>query len=141
MSLTRSMLHGPMHASNESPRLIRERRTVRLMVELYCRHHHGGTELCSDCAELADYADRRLDLCPYGGDKPACTNCPIHCYRPDPRQRMREVMRFAGPRMLRRHPILAVRHLLDERKGAPELPRGERRAENGRRSKTDQSTD
>jgi len=93
------------------------------MVVMYCRHHHGGAELCDDCSDLADYADRKLDRCPYGGEKPACANCPIHCYRPEPRERMREVMRFAGPRMLWRHPYLAIRHLLDERKKAPELPK------------------
>jgi len=38
---------------------------------------------------------------------------------------MREVMRFAGPRMMWRHPYLAIRHLLDERKKAPELPKPE----------------
>jgi hypothetical protein len=92
------------------------------MVEMYCRRNHGGGGLCTECAELADYADRRLDLCPYGGDKPACTNCPIHCYKPEPREKMREVMRFAGPRVIWSHPYLAIRHLLDEKKEAPELP-------------------
>ena len=90
------------------------------MVEMYCSHHHEGHGLCAACAELADYADRKLDLCPYGPEKPSCTSCPIHCYRPEPREQMREVMRFAGPRMLTRHPWLAILHLLDARtKAAP----------------------
>jgi hypothetical protein len=93
------------------------------MVEIYCRQHHGDHGLCTSCEELLRYADRRLELCPYGSDKPTCANCPIHCYRPDPRQRMREVMRFAGPRMLTRHPYLAVRHMVDGRRPAPPLPR------------------
>lgn len=97
---------------------------MRAMVRMYCAHHHGTADLCPECRELADYAGRRLDLCPYGGEKPACTNCPIHCYRPEPRERMREVMRFAGPRMLTRHPYLAVMHLIDARRAVPELPRG-----------------
>lgn len=102
-------------------RLDRERRTVHAMLALYCRHHHGGRgSLCAECASLGAYADRRLDHCPYGPDKPTCVNCPIHCYRADERDRMREVMRFAGPRMLWRHPILAIRHLLDGRREAPE---------------------
>jgi hypothetical protein len=78
------------------------------MVELYCRHHHGSRALCAECDELLVYADQRLDRCPYGSEKPTCANCPIHCYRPEPRERMREVMGFAGPRMLKRHPILAI---------------------------------
>lgn len=35
---------------------------------------------------------------------------------------MREVMRFAGPRMLARHPWLAIMHLIDDRRPAPPLP-------------------
>ena len=105
-----------------SRRLARERKTVRAMIEMYCTDHHGGDGLCRECAELAEYADRRLDLCPYGPEKPTCTSCPIHCYRPEPRERMREVMRYAGPRMLRKHPYLAVMHLIAERRPAPPLP-------------------
>ena len=107
----------------EPGRLRRERATVRAMVEIYCRHHHRGAVPCADCAVLADYADRRLDRCPYGAEKPTCVNCPIHCYQPEPRERMREVMRFAGPRMLWRRPYLAVMHLLDGWRLAPERPR------------------
>ena len=112
-----------MSSKGDPPRLQRERATVRAMVVMYCRRHHGGPQLCGECRELADYADRKLDRCPYGGEKPACTKCPIHCYQPEPREQMREVMRFAGPRMLWAHPYLAIRHLLDERKEAPELPK------------------
>jgi hypothetical protein len=35
---------------------------------------------------------------------------------------MREVMRFAGPRMLARHPWLAIMHLIDDRRPPPPLP-------------------
>ena len=124
MSRSSSMLHSPMDDREPPPRLNRERRTVQVMLEMYCRCHHGPGPLCRECSELADYAARRLDRCPYGEAKPACSRCPIHCYRPDPRERMREVMRFAGPRMLWRHPYLAIRHLIDEKKRkTPELPR------------------
>lgn len=108
---------------SEPRRLRRERKTVRLMVEIYCSHHHRTETLCDRCAELAAYADRKLDLCPYGPHKPTCTNCPIHCYRPEPRERMREVMRFAGPRMITTHPYLAVMHFFDGRREAPPLPK------------------
>jgi len=107
---------------SEQGRLQRERRTVRLMVEMYCEHHHEGDGLCSACAELADYADRKLDLCPYGPEKPTCANCPIHCYRPEPREQMREVMRFSGPRMLKNHPYLAVMHIFDGKREAQPKP-------------------
>ena len=108
-----------MSSKGDPPRLQRERLTVRAMVAMYCVQHHGGPDLCGECRTLADYADRKLDRCPYGGEKPACTRCPIHCYRPEPREKMREVMRFAGPRMLARYPLLALRHLLDGLRDEP----------------------
>jgi hypothetical protein len=93
------------------------------MVDMYCRHHHGRPALCETCSDLLTYARRRLDRCPYGIDKPTCVNCPVHCYRADERERMRQIMRWSGPRMLRRHPVLAVLHLIDGRRAAPETPR------------------
>jgi len=38
------------------------------------------------------------------------------------RERVRDVMRWAGPRMLWRHPWLAITHVLDGRRPAPRLP-------------------
>ena len=35
---------------------------------------------------------------------------------------MKQIMRWAGPRMLWRHPVLTVRHLIDDRRPVPELP-------------------
>jgi hypothetical protein len=95
------------------------------MVRLFCRArgHAAGSGLCEGCAELSSYADFRLEKCPYGVAKPTCVNCPIHCYRPTMRERMRDVMRVSGPRMLARHPVLAVRHMLDGKRPAPPLPR------------------
>lgn len=110
-----------------SRRLAREEKTIAAMIALYCRDHHadaapsgGGSAdaggLCPECAELLAYACRRLETCRYGADKPTCANCATHCYAPARRERVREVMRYSGPRMLRRHPLLAVAHLVDGRK-------------------------
>jgi hypothetical protein len=92
-------------------RLEREVRTVRLMIDLYCRRHHGVKEPCGNCRDLAAYAERRIGKCPFGEEKPACGRCPVHCYKPEMKARILEVMRFAGPRMTWRHPLLAIRHL------------------------------
>ncbi len=102
---------------SQSGRLARERRTVAAMIEIYCRAHHGshGT-LCAECSELRDYALARLDHCKFGPDKPACQACPVHCYKPRMRDRIQTMMRFSGPRMLWRHPILAFFHFLDGRR-------------------------
>jgi hypothetical protein len=89
------------------------------MVRIYCRAHHATRDgLCPECRELLEYAHCRLDRCPFGADKPTCADCPIHCYKPAMRERVKRVMRYAGPRMLARHPILAVLHLLDGRRRA-----------------------
>ena len=101
-------------------RLARERTTVRAMVQLYCRGKHGtGGELCATCAELMAYVDERLARCPWGALKPTCAKCPVHCYRGDMRERIRSVMRYAGPRMFLRHPRMAVAHMLDGQRSAP----------------------
>jgi hypothetical protein len=106
-----------------TPRLERELKTIRAMLRIACRDQHGtAAGLCADCAALADYAARRLALCPYGADKPTCVNCRIHCYGPRQRERVRETMRYAGPRMLLRHPVLALMHVVDGRRPAPPRP-------------------
>lgn len=101
-------------------RLTREAATLQAMIALFCRGRHDTKAgLCAECANLETYALRRLDACRYGAEKPVCAKCPTHCYAPARRQSIREVMAFAGPRMLRRHPVLAVRHLLDRLREAP----------------------
>ena len=97
----------------------REARTVAVMVRLYCRSHHEGDHPCSECRALESYARERLEKCPFGDGKTTCARCPVHCYRPEMRARIRGVMRYAGPRMLLRHPFMAVRHLLDGRRREP----------------------
>ncbi len=102
----------------------RERKTIEAMVALYCKKHHGTAGvLCAECDALADYARQRLEKCPFGDEKPTCATCPIHCYKPACREQVKEVMRYAGPRLLLRRPVLTIRHLIDDRRPAPELKR------------------
>ena len=110
----------------ETPRLKREHRTMQCMVEIFCRDHHhadGADQPCADCQRFLDYAERRLEKCPYGEAKPTCAKCPIHCYKPAPREHAKVVMRYAGPRMTVRHPAMAVAHLFDGRGKAPVKPK------------------
>jgi len=102
----------------------RERKTIESMVALYCKKHHAAEDaLCAECSALTDYARQRLEKCPFGDEKPTCATCPIHCYKPACREQVREVMRYAGPRLLLRRPLLTIRHMLEDRKPAPELKR------------------
>jgi predicted amidophosphoribosyltransferase len=97
-------------------RLEREKRTVAVMIAMYCRGVHNSPQLCPECAALLDYALQRIEKCPFGANKPTCANCTVHCYREEMRERVRAVMRYSGPRMLLSHPILALMHLWDGRK-------------------------
>ncbi len=105
-------------------RRARELKMIGAMLRLYCsgHGHPKGEPLCTDCAELLEYSTRRLERCVFGDSKPTCTNCLVHCYSVEQRERIREVMRWAGPRMTLRHPVLAFLHLLDGRRPAPMLP-------------------
>jgi hypothetical protein len=104
-------------------RRAREQRTVDAMMAMYCAHHHAPrTGFCPECAELSEYARRRLERCVFGDAKPTCANCVVHCYTAVMREKMRVMMRWAGPRMLLKHPVLALHHMLDGRRPAPRLP-------------------
>jgi hypothetical protein len=95
-------------------RLEKEKKTIAIMIRIFCKAHHktDGKLLCSDCTELLDYAKERLDKCPYGQNKGACSKCKIHCYKSDMRKQITQVMRYSGPKMVTKHPLLAINHLL-----------------------------
>lgn len=91
-----------------------EKKTIELMIRLYCRRKEGNKELCPSCREILDYALQRLARCPFGEQKPTCRSCSIHCYKPEMKEKIRTVMRYAGPRMLMYHPVDALLHLWRE---------------------------
>ncbi len=103
-------------------RRAREWKTLDTMMRMYCRHHHGGKPLCDECGALSEYARRRLERCVFGDAKPTCANCVVHCYKAEMRERVRVMMRWAGPRMIFRHPVLAILHKMDGRRPARKLP-------------------
>lgn len=108
-------------------RIAQEKVTVERMIAIYCRGREGHAELCADCRALLAYALRRLDGCRYGEGKPACKRCPVHCYALRQRDRIREVMRYAGPRMLWHHPLAALSHLLCRRSAPGRPPKSDER--------------
>jgi hypothetical protein len=96
------------------------------MVHIYCHDQHHNplpdSQLCANCASLLEYATVRLQRCRFGPDKPTCVQCPVHCYLPDRREQVREVMRKAGPKMALRHPWLSLWHFLDKYRKVPAGP-------------------
>ena len=104
-----------------------EKRVVSLMISLYCHKKHDGFRkgvhrrmgapiLCVECAELDRYARQQIDRCPFMETKTFCSNCRVHCYTPEMREKIKEVMRFSGPRMVFHHPIMALRHVIESKK-------------------------
>lgn len=95
----------------------REKIIVSQMIALYCKkqHHTKGT-LCPECAQLDAYARLRSDKCPFMETKTFCSNCHVHCYKADMREKIRAVMRFSGPRMIFYHPVAAIRHVIESKK-------------------------
>ena len=93
----------------------REKETVSLMIAIYCRKKHGGKTLCPECTALDAYARQRSDKCPFMETKTFCSNCKVHCYKKDMREKIREVMRFSGPRMIFHHPVMAIRHVIESK--------------------------
>lgn len=121
---------GDRQMDVENSRINRERRTIKAMIRIYCRDQHAQPEdLCEDCNSLQDYAMLRLDRCVYGVEKPTCANCPVHCYKKDRREQIRVVMRYAGPKMMLKHPLLSIWHLLDGKRKAPLLSTKKNRGE------------
>lgn len=90
-------------------------KTVRFMIELYCRGKHKTKrgELCNECNELWEYVQLRRSKCPFGDNKPFCSNCKIHCYKSEMRERIKAVMRYSGPRMMFYNPKIAWAHVFE----------------------------
>ena len=95
-------------------RIEREKEVVDKMMRLYCCKKLGMHEPSEEYKVLMEYSHRRLDSCKFGEKKPACKRCPIHCYKPEMREKIRAIMRWAGPRMIIYNPVAAIRHILNK---------------------------
>jgi len=104
-----------------------EKRTVFCMIRLWCRHQKHEAipnkkgaktvkDLCPDCFNLYAYAEKKLSNCRYGLEKPVCSSCNTHCYQSGKREDIRQVMRYAGPRMMVHHPLRALVYLIRKRR-------------------------
>ena len=91
----------------------KEKKLIPVMIKKYCHGKHGtrGEGLCEDCRALTEYALFRLEKCPFKVNKKFCSFCKIHCYKPDMREKIKDVMKWAGPRMIFTHPVFAMGHV------------------------------
>ncbi len=104
-----------------------EKTILKEMIGLYCRLKHkkgnkdktdknadrqaGKNSLCPDCTGLLDYALLRTEKCPFMATKSFCSKCKVHCYKPEMREKIRQVMKFSGPRMMFYFPLQAIKHV------------------------------
>jgi hypothetical protein len=87
----------------KAPAIQRHASTVARFIEVYCRRKHRTApgRLCAECRDLLAYARDRLANCPLN-PKPKCKDCPVHCYKPSYRAKIKEVMKFSGMYFVRR---------------------------------------
>ena len=94
----------------------KEIKVVHEMIAMYCHSHHQKKGLCQQCQSLYEYAKSRSEHCPFMENKNFCSKCKVHCYKPDMQARIRQVMRYSGPRMIFHHPLLALWHVITSQK-------------------------
>jgi hypothetical protein len=87
-------------AADNKAKAGRDLAVITRFIQVFCRERHAAAAkaddgLCPDCRDLLDYATERLARCPMN-PKPKCKDCPVHCYKPEYRRRIKEVMRFSG---------------------------------------------
>ncbi len=104
------MILTPEGPLKDNPRLMREFIILSYMIELYCKRHHQHPTLCNECLTL-------LALCKRGYED-GFNGTPATYFDPEQQRQMREVMKWAGPRLFFRHPVLAIRYFLDDLKMA-----------------------
>ena len=64
---------------------------------------------CTECRDLLDYAIERRIKCPLD-PKPMCKKCPVHCYRKDLREKIKEIMKESGIAMIKRGRLDMIYH-------------------------------
>lgn len=109
----------------KDPYIAAEVRTIDVMARIYCKGRHGAHEngLCEECADFVAYATKRLACCPFGADKPVCKKCKIHCFQASYKDKAKDIMAYAGPRLTYTHPVMALRHIAALFREAPEKPK------------------
>ena len=106
-----------------------QKKDIRLIgkfVEVYCAGKHkaddrprfslpselGERRLCEACSAFMTYAIARRINCPLEADKPSCKRCRIHCYGTQRRRQVREIMSYAGRKLLLRGRLDYLWHYL-----------------------------
>ena len=92
-------------------------KVLREFIKIYCETKHrdraktiqDGINLCDECHDTLQYSAMRREYCPQD-PKPTCKNCDIHCYKPEYRQRIKDIMRHSGMVMIKRGRLDLIFH-------------------------------
>lgn len=106
-----------------------QKQDIRLLarfIDIHCAGRHatagrhevplpaglGTVRLCRECGYLMGYAAKKRLACPLEGNKPSCRRCRIHCYGEREQRSIRQVMAYAGKRMIMRGRVDYLWHVL-----------------------------
>ena len=81
----------------------------------YCKGNHAGRAkdaagMCPECRGAIEQTLARAEACPHGHEG-TCQDCATPCQRGEAQQRIKAIMRYAAPRMMFRHPLMALGYL------------------------------
>jgi len=93
-------------ALSKEKRIKKDSKILRKFVYVYCKNNHldrakNSDGYCDECYEVLNYALKRDEKCPLD-PKPKCKDCKIHCYKPEMRQKIKEIMKFSGIYFIKR---------------------------------------
>lgn len=91
----------------------KEQEIVEKMIRIYCRKKHKSIELYEECQKLSDYTKQRTQHCPFIEVKTFCASCKVHCYKPQMRDKIKEVMKFSGKYLIFYYPKEVFLHIID----------------------------
>lgn len=108
-------LNKKLKLESKMSRIEKEKHIIEVMIGIYCRKKHKTKNtLCPECQELLDYSRQRLDKCKFGENKSYCQKCTVHCYKKSMKSKIKEVMRFSGPRILFYNPVEFFKHMFSK---------------------------
>lgn len=68
-----------------------------------------GIEVCDECTKMLTHGTAKRLICPME-PKPYCKECDVHCYAPGYRERVREIMRYSGKKLILRGRVDLIYH-------------------------------
>ena len=101
-------------------RVERDRRTLAAIGSIYCKGNHPSaqrdeTGMCPECRAVIEATAQRAEACPFGHEG-NCQDCSVRCQRGEAQVRIKQIMRYAAPRMAFRHPLMTLEYLRKKRR-------------------------